>query len=123
MAARHNFRKLTIWKKGIELAKETYSITKIFPKSEIYSLTSQMQRAAVSISSNIAEGTAKSTDRHFIQFLENSLGSAYEWETQLIIAFEIGYISKETFEHLERKIQSIQGMITRFIENLKQNNS
>src|SRR5690606_15892641 len=123
MAARHNFRKLTIWKKGIELAKETYSITKIFPKSEIYSLTSQMQRAAVSISSNIAEGTAKSTDRNFIQFLENSLGSAYEWETQLIIAFEIGYISKETFEHLERKIQSIQGMITRFIENLKQNNS
>lgn len=59
MAARHNFRKLTIWKEGIELAKETYSITKIFPKSEIYSLTSQMQRAAVSISSNIAEGTAK----------------------------------------------------------------
>lgn len=123
MAARHNFRKLTIWKEGIELAKDTYSITKIFPKSEIYSLTSQMQRAAVSISSNIAEGTAKSTDRHFIQFLENSLGSAFEWETQLIIAFEIGYISKETFEHLERKIQSIQGMITRFIENLKQNNS
>mgnify|MGYP006205393827 FL=1 len=72
MAARHNFRKLTIWKEGIELAKDTYSITKIFPKSEIYSLTSQMQRAAVSISSNIAEGTAKSTDRHFIQFLENS---------------------------------------------------
>ncbi len=101
MAARHNFRKLTIWMEVIELAKETYSITKIFPKPETYSLTSQMQRAAVSIPSNIAEGTAKRTDKHFLQYLEN------------------GNISKESFEYLERKIQSIQGMITRFIENIE----
>lgn len=65
MAARNNFRKLTIWKEGIELAKETYSTTKSFPKSETYSLTSQIQRSAVSVPSNIAEGTAKRTDKHF----------------------------------------------------------
>ena len=118
MAARHNFRKLTIWKEGIQLAKETYATTKIFPKSELYGLSNQIQRCAVSIPSNIAEGTAKGTDKHFLQYLETALGSAFEWETQLIISFEIGYISEETYKHLESKIQSIQGMITRFMESL-----
>ena len=119
MAAKHNFRKLNIWREGIELVKETYSTTKAFPKSETYSLTSQIQRSAVSVPSNIAEGTSKNTNKHFCQYLETALGSAFEWETQLIIAYEIDYISKETFEHLERKIQSIQGMITRFMESLQ----
>jgi four helix bundle protein len=118
MAARHNFRKLNIWKEGISLARETYSTTKAFPKSEVYGLSSQMQRCAVSVPSNIAEGTAKSTDKHFKQYLETALGSAFELETQLIIAFEIEYVSEETFKHLEKKIQSIQGMITRFMESL-----
>ncbi len=120
MAARHNFRKLTIWKEGIELAIATYSTTKTFPKSETYGLSSQIQRSSVSIPSNIAEGTAKGTDKHFLQFLETALGSAFEWETQLIISYQIGYISEETFKHLETKIQSIQGMITRFMESLSQ---
>lgn len=119
MAAKHNFRKLTIWKEGIELVKETYSTTKRFPKSETYSLISQIQRSAVSIPSNIAEGTSKSTNKHFLQYLETALGSAFEWETQLIIAFEINYISEETFKHLENKIQIIQGMTTRFMEKIE----
>lgn len=121
MAARHNFRKLNIWKEGVQIAKETYSTTKIFPKSEQYGLSNQMQRCAVSIPSNIAEGTARSTDKHFLQYLETALGSAFEWETQLIIAFEIGYISAETYKHLENKIQAIQGMITRFMESISIN--
>ncbi|PVW14691.1 four helix bundle protein [Marixanthomonas spongiae] len=121
MAARHNFRKLTIWKEGIEIVKDTYKTTKIFPKSETYSLCNQMQRCSVSIPSNIAEGTARGTDKHFLQYLETALGSAYEWETQLIIAFEVEYISEATFKHLENKIQKIQGMITRFMEGLKIN--
>ncbi len=118
MAARHNFRKLTIWKKGIEIVKDTYATTKMFPKSELYSLSNQMQRCSVSIPSNIAEGTSKGTDKHFLQYLETSLGSAFEWETQLIISFEIGYISEKTFKHLEIKIQNLQGRITRFMETL-----
>ncbi len=118
MTARRNFRKLTIWKEGIELAKETYATTKSFPKSEVYALSSQMQRCSVSVPSNIAEGTSRSTDKHFKQYLETALGSAFEWETQLIISFEIGYISEETFNHLENKIQTIQGMISRFMETL-----
>ncbi|TXD50120.1 four helix bundle protein [Polaribacter sp. IC073] len=119
MAARHNFRKLTIWKDGISIVKDTYIETKKFPKSEVYALSSQMQRCSISIPSNIAEGTSKGTDKHFTQYLETALGSAYEWETQLIISFEVGYISEETFKHLENKIQITQGMITRFMENLK----
>jgi four helix bundle protein len=118
MAARHNFRKLTIWKDGIVIVKGTYAVTKNFPKSEIYALSSQMQRSSVSIPSNIAEGTSKGTDKHFSQYLETALGSAFEWETQLIISFEVGYISQDTFKHLETKIKIFQGMITRFMENL-----
>jgi len=119
MAARHNFRKLTIWKDGISMVKDTYALTKKFPKSEVYALSSQMQRCSVSIPSNIAEGSSKGTDKHFCQYLETALGSSFEWETQLIISFEVGYISEETFKHLEQKIQITQGMITRFMENLK----
>lgn len=103
------------------MAKETYSITKTFPRSETYSLISQIQRSAVSVPSNIAEGTAKRTDKHFLQYLDNALGSAFEWETQLIIAFEVGYISEEKFKLLEKGIQTLQGMITRFIENIEKN--
>ncbi len=119
MAAEHNFRKLKIWKESIVLVRETYLITKGFPKSEIYSLSSQIQRASVSIPSNIAEGTSKKTTKHFLQYLETALGSAFEWETQLIIAHDIEYVSTEKFHHLESKIQSIQGMITRFMESLQ----
>lgn len=118
MASVHNFRKLNVWKEGIDIAKETYANTKIFPKSEVYGLSSQMQRAAVSIPSNIAEGTARKSAKHFIQYLETALGSAYEWETQLIIAYEIGYISEETYKHLETKINKIQAMISKFIDGL-----
>lgn len=118
MASIHNFRKLSIWKEGIDIAKETYANTKIFPKSEVYGLSSQMQRASVSIPSNIAEGTARKSNKHFVQYLETALGSAYEWETQLIIAYEIGYISEKTFNHLETKINKIQSMISKFIDGL-----
>ncbi len=110
MSANHNFKKSNIWREGIELVKDTYKMTKILPKSEIYSLTNQIQRSAVSIPSNIAEGTSKRSNRHFLQYLETALGSAFEWETQLIISYEIDYISEETFTHLERKIQSLQAM-------------
>ena len=118
MASRHNFRKLSIWKEGIEIVKSTYVMTKVFPKSEMYGLSSQIQRASVSIPSNIAEGTSRGTDKHFKQYLETALGSAYEWETQLIIAFEVEYISEKTFKHLEDKIHKIQSMISKFISSI-----
>lgn len=119
MASKHNFRKLEIWKLSISITKEIYAITKTFPKSETYGLTNQLQRAAVSIPSNISEGTARGTDKHFVQFLEAALGSAYEIESQLIIAFEIELISEKRFKSIENEIHKLQGMIAKFMDNLK----
>ncbi|SOC81421.1 four helix bundle protein [Salinimicrobium sediminis] len=115
---RHNFKKLKIWNEGISLVGESYKLTRTFPASERFNLISQLNRCAVSIPSNIAEGSSKSTDRHFKKFLENSLGSAFEWETQLIVAYNENFLSKERFEELENKILQIQKMIGSFMDNL-----
>ena len=83
----HNFKKLKIWTESMELVSESYKLTRSFPKYETYGLMNQMNRCAVSIPSNISEGTSKSSNKHFNKYLEDSLGSAFEWETQLIVAF------------------------------------
>jgi len=114
----HNFKKLIIWQESLELVIETYKMTKAFPNEEKFGLTSQLNRCSVSIPSNIAEGTSKSSTKHFKTYLETSLGSAFEWETQIIIAFKIGYISQEKFTELENKINKIQNMIYNFMNKL-----
>lgn len=116
--ARHNFKKLKVWQDGIELVSDNYRLTRTFPDIERYNLISQMNRCAVSIASNISEGSSKSTDRHFKKYLENSLGSAFEWETQLIVSFNQGYLDKTKFDELENKILQIQKMLGKFIDNL-----
>lgn len=115
----HNFKKLKIWIVSIELVTESYKLTRTFPDFEKFGLSTQMNRCAVSIPSNIAEGSSKSTDKHFNKYLEDSLGSAFEWETQLIIAFNEGYLSEEKFKKLEEKIKQIQKMISGFQSGLK----
>jgi four helix bundle protein len=115
---RHNFKKLKVWQDGILLVRDSYSLTKSFPDSERYNLISQMNRCAVSIPSNISEGSSKSTNRHFKKYLETSLGSAFEWETQLIVSFNEDYLDKEKFDTLENKINQIQKMLGKFIDNL-----
>lgn len=116
---RHNFKKMKIWQEGISLVQRTYKIVKTFPDYEKFNLVTQLTRCAVSIPSNIAEGTSKRTNRHFIQYLENSLGSAFEWETQIIVAFNEKYISIEDFKIYEEQIQELQKMISGFIDNLE----
>lgn len=110
----HNFKKLKIWSNSMELVSESYKITRIFPKFETYGLMSQMNRCAVSIPSNISEGTSKSSAKHFTTYLEHSLGSDFEWETQLNVAFNERYISEEKFNELKGKIKQIQKMISSF---------
>ena len=83
-------KELKVWQKAIELVTETYLKTQLFPKEEIYGLTSQIRRCAVSIPSNIAEGFGRKTDKDFSNFLSISLGSAFEFETQLIICKNLG---------------------------------
>lgn len=115
---RHNFKKLKVWQDGISLVQENYKLTRKFPDFERFNLISQMNRSAVSIPSNISEGSSKSTDRHFKKYLENSLGSAFEWETQLIVSYNEDYLDKNQFEDLENKILQIQKMLGKFIDNL-----
>lgn len=102
----------------MELVSESYKVTKSFPDFERYGLSSQMNRCAVSIPSNIAEGSSKSSDIHFNKYLEVSLGSAFEWETQLLIAKKESYVEKENFKILEHKIKQIQKMISSFQRTL-----
>jgi len=115
---KHNFKKLTIWQERIELVLETYKTTKTFPSEEKFGLSSQLNRCSVSIPSNIAEGTSKSSEKHFNNYLETALGSSFEWETQIIIAFKIGYIAENKFKELENKINRIQNMIHNFMQKL-----
>jgi len=112
---------LDVWKKAIEFVAEIYKITRNFPKDEIYGLTSQIRRAAVSIPSNIAEGAARNSTKEFIQFLYIALGSSAETETQLIIAKEIGYVENNSF--LLDEVGSIKKMILGLIKYLKKEKS
>ena len=102
---------LDVWKESISLVKEIYTLTKNYPKDEIYGLTSQMRRCAVSIPSNIAEGSARNYDKEFIQFLYISLGSLTELETQLIISIEIKYINNYNFNTIEMIKKKLLGLI------------
>lgn len=107
---------LDAWKQAIELVKEIYIATSAFPKEEVYGLTSQIRRSAVSVPSNIAEGAARNSLKEFIQFLYISLGSLSELETQWMIAKELKFTSN--IELLE-KVEKIRKIILGLIRHLK----
>jgi four helix bundle protein len=108
---------LDVWKLSIEFVEYIYKISSKFPKEEIYGLTSQIRRAAVSVPSNISESAARQSDKEFIQFLYISLGSISEVETQLIIAQRLEYISD--MDTVEEKMINIKKMILGLIKYLK----
>ena len=102
---RHNFKNLQIWQESINLITDNYNLTTTLPKDGKFGLISQLNRSCVSIASNIAEGTSKRSNKHFIKYLEDSLGSAYEWETQIIICKNLNFISEEKFDDFENRIK------------------
>ena len=114
----NNFRKLRIWNESIELATEIYTVTKQYPKSEIYGITSQIRRSVVSIGSNIAEGAGRQSQKEFVQFLNIAKGSCYELETQLLISKNIKFITEKDFQKLESKLVKIEKMIYALIKKL-----
>ena len=113
------FKELKVWQKAIELVTNTYLKTQNFPKEEVYGLTSQIRRCAVSIPSNIAEGCGRKTNKDFNNFLGISLGSAFEFETQLIICKNLNFIATEDYIFLESEIQYIQNMIIKLQNTLQ----
>jgi four helix bundle protein len=116
----HNFKELKIWQESMNLAKDIFSLTKKFPSEEKYGLISQLNRAIVSVPSNIAEGAARDSQKEFNQFLNISLGSCFEIETQLILANEFNYISKLELQTLIERVTKIQRMICKLKDSMKQ---
>jgi four helix bundle protein len=115
----HNFRKLNIWIDAMALAKEVYLLTSKFPKDEKFGLVSQINRCSVSVPSNIAEGSSRSSKKEFSHFIKISLGSLFELETQLILANEVGFYDIEKLNALEPKIVKLQKMLCKFLINIE----
>ena len=113
-----SYKDLEVWKLSIELVKEIYQITEKFPPFEIYGLTNQMRRAAVSIPSNIAEGQERNSVKEFRQFLAIALGSVAEIETQLIIAKEIDYLTEAEVEPFMAIIDRLRKMTRGLIKSI-----
>jgi four helix bundle protein len=110
---------LDAWKNSISLVTDIYKLTSSFPREEVYSLTSQIRRSAVSIPSNIAEGAGRNHYKEFIQFLYISLGSMSELETQMLIACNLEYVSEKELEEFNQKIKIITNQIVGLINYLK----
>lgn len=107
----HSYKELIAWRKAIEFVEAIYLCSKSFPSSEIYGLTSQLRRAAVSIPSNIAEGYGRKSQKEYEQFLYIAYGSALEVETQLVIAMRLGYIPAERYEEMNALLQEVIKML------------
>lgn len=113
-----NYRELIVWQDAIKIAKVVYQLTGKFPKQETYALADQLRRAAVSVPSNIAEGQARKSPGDFRRFLHIALGSLAEVDTQLVLAKEFGYLSKEDIDLMDEKIQNLRKKLYALINTL-----
>ncbi len=116
-----SYKELDVWKKGIEIVDRVYKITENFPKKELYALALQMQKSAVSIPSNIAEGFARSHSAEYRQFLHIALGSCAELETQLIITLRRNYSAQKEIYDLQEDLDHESRMIMNLIKSLRKN--
>lgn len=114
-----SYKDLIVWQKSFTLALKVYKITADFPKSEIWGLSSQIQRAAVSIPSNIAEGYARQSLAEYIHFLKIAFGSGAELETQILIAKEINLIDQKRFDEINALLGETMSMLNSLIRKLK----
>jgi four helix bundle protein len=115
----HKFKELEIWKRSRLFCSEVYQLTSNFPESEKFGLTNQLRRASISIPSNIAEGSSRHSNKDFTRFLQITLGSAYEIETQLLIANDLKFISEKELQNTISELQEIIKMISKFKSTLK----
>jgi four helix bundle protein len=107
----HNYKELNVWKRAIKLTVQVYKVSRSFPADERFGLTSQIRRSAVSVPSNIAEGAGRRTNGEFANFLGIAHGSICELETQLYVAFELGYVDIEIFQEVTTELTEIQKML------------
>ena len=116
-----SFRELTVWQKAVELTVEVYRLAKKLPKEELYHLSSQMRRAAVSIPSNIAEGQSRKSSKEFANFLSIAQGSKAELETQLLICNRLHYLTKDDTAPAMDLLTEVGKMITALAQKLTTN--
>ncbi len=107
----HNFRNLKVCQLSVDFVTAIYQLTTLFPNDEEFGLSSQIKRSAVSIPSNIAEGSGRGSNKEFARFLSISLASSYELETQLIVANRLNFLTESTIQETTRKLHEIQKMI------------
>ena len=113
-----NFKELIIWKKGIELVKSVYAVSKQFPAEEKFGMISQVTRASVSIPANIAEGSSRNSEKDYARFLQIALGSAFEVQTYLVIAMEMHWSTEESIKTIESLLEEEIKMMHSFIRKL-----
>ncbi len=109
------YRDLLAWQKGIKLAKAVYQLTANYPSDERFGLTNQMRRCSISIPSNIAEGFGRGSDKELVQFLYISLGSSNELDTQLVISYELSFITEDKFKEIEKLNSEVSKMLQSLI--------
>lgn len=114
-----DFRDLSVWQRAHELALLIYKCTAQFPAVEVYGLTSQMRRAAVSIPSNLAEGCVRGTDPDFARYCSIALGSASELDYQVLLAKDLGFVSQTAFSELAQRIEEVKKMVNGLLQRLK----
>jgi four helix bundle protein len=114
-----SYRDLLVWQNGIALVTDIYQATKQFPREEVYGLTSQMRRCAISIPSNIAEGHGHSTRKAYLRYLDIAVGSLYELQTQLIIARNLKILVSAEFVALESRSRELERMLSALIRSLR----
>jgi len=113
-----DYKDLVAWQRAMELVKEVYRCTRAFPRDEMFGLTSQMRRAAISVPSNIAEGKGRHSTRELVQFLYTARGSLLELETQICISRDLGYLEEASAKNLSTRVVEVarilSGLINRF---------
>lgn len=115
----HRYKELLVWQKAMDLSQQIYEQTANFPDEEKFGLISQMRRCSVSIASNLAEGAGRNSNGEFNQFLGIAQGSAFELETQVLLASRMNFIKSEIAESLVEEITAIANMIFKLKQNLK----
>lgn len=115
-----SYRDLIVWQKGVVLVLEIYKLTEKFPREEVYGLTSQIRRSAVSIPANIAEGSRRGTRKDYRSFLVNAFGSGAELETHLLIAKQLPFGKDLDFQKIEALLEEIMKMLNKLITQLSE---
>lgn len=113
------FRNLLVWQKAHQLTLSVYKATELFPKDELYGLTSQMRRSAASIPTNLAEGSGRGSDTEFARFAQISMGSASELEYQLLLAYDLKFLNQDSYQQLNSSLNEVQRMLNAFIKKLR----